>query len=481
VAAIVAVAMSEILLMALTGFGSIPGIIVALVLPLMIGAVVFPDKKRFLLRLIILTVPILIVSPPPRRLGLTLGDVFIFALATYVVLEKLVSEDRNWHWRGTILTWPLLAVLLVALLSALVSRDIPLAISDILENVRYVLFYVICVNAISDKEELKRACRLLLIGFVPSALLSLAQFYLGFGLDIFGDAALPNTAFEASGVDVIRVFGPFQESLTFAQYLVVPLALVAGLASYPRRPAAAVLLLGLFAMGSLALVLTLSRGTWVAFSIALLLVVWLRLPKRLVPYLIAWAVIIAIATISYWYVVQSLIPASVMARIGDLGRDYLIGRGYTWSAAARIVADHPFLGIGLRNLYHVLPEYAPAVLGDEPVWAGTVGSPLSGLTGYTFHMHVDSFYVTVLTEIGMLGTIPVVIVFFRAIARAFANYRQAPADLKPYALGILGALVAMTASMMTTYAYADIRLAVLLWLLFAMTVALQRLVDPDAA
>jgi O-antigen ligase len=95
--------------------------------------------------------------------------------------------------------------------------------------------------------------------------------------------------------------------------------------------------------------------------------------------------------------------------------------------------------------------------------------------------HVDSFYMTLLPELGIAGMIPLAIIVFRAIAQGFANYRVAAADLKPYALGIFGALLALLISMMTTYAYSDVRFALLLWQLLAMTVVLQRLVGPGAA
>ena len=479
-AAAVAVVMSEALLLALTRFGSGPGIITAVALPVLLAALVIPEKKRILLWLTVLALPILLFSPPPRRLGLTLGDILIAGLAVLTVLEKLLAEERSWHWEKTVFTWPLLGLLLATLLSALLSDDSQLAFSGITENLRYVLFYLLFVSLVRTKADVKLVCLLLVIGYIPSVLLGLAQFFLGVGVEVFGDIQ-PNTTFTEAGLAVVRVFGPFLDSLAFAQYMIVPLSLLAALLLYSRGVATIAVLAGLLGLGCIALVGTLGRGSWVALFLVVLLFVSLRAPKPLLAYLAVWLAIAALVVVGYWSVFQSVVPTTVAARLSDLGEDYYIGRGYLWAAALRIFVDHPLFGVGLRNLYHALPLYAPDNL-SAPVWAANIGetSPVAGLTGYTYYIHVDSVYMTLLPEIGILGMIPLALLLFRAIAQAAVNFRRAPPDLKPYSLGIFGAVFALIFSMATTYAYTDIRIAVLFWLLLAMTVVLQRLAAPNA-
>jgi O-antigen ligase len=481
IALLAALLMSEALLMALTRFGPIQGAIAALVLPLPVAAIAVPDKARKLLWLTILAVPILIFNVPPRRLGLTVGDVLIGASALVVAVEKALATDRSWKWQGTIFTGPLFALLLAALISVLASADSQLAISDIFENVRYLLFYLVFMSLVRSVDDFKWACHLLLAGCVPSVLLGLAQYFLGVGLEI-SDGALPNTSFVAEGVDVVRIYGTFRESLAFAQYLLVPLCLAIGLLSYSRRVITSIMLVGFVGLGIIALALSLSRGASADFVIVLILFFWLRVPKGVLSYIAVWPAVTVVAVIGYWDVLQSLVPESVAARLAGLGDDYYVGRGYVWQAALAITADHPIFGIGPRNLYHVLPNYAPTILAD-PVWRDSmeVTSPLAGFTGYTSRFHVDNFYLTLLPEIGVVGMIPLALLVFRAIAQACRNYRGAPADLKPYALGVMGALVALLLNMATTYGYSDIRLALLIWLLLAMTVVLQRLVEVHAA
>lgn len=472
-AALVAGATGFLLLLAIGFFGVAKGAVTAFALPMLIASFTITDKARKLFYLIIFLLPLAAADLPPRRYGISICDVSIFLLALIVFLDESLGESKALRWEKTIFTVPMICLLAASLLSAILSQDMTIAMVEIISNIKYVIFYILFMHFVRTREDLNLVVILILLGFVPSALLGLAQHFLHIGLELNPDA-LQNTHFKTEGINDVRIFGPFSESITFAQYLVVPTGLLAGLVLYPRRFVLTVLWAMGFGLGALAILLTLSRGGWTAFAIAMITVLWIWVPKKAVPYLLFWPLALAVPIVGYWGLVSMYIPAGVAARMAFAGHDFDNGRGILWVAAIRIFRDHPWVGVGLRNLLHVLPLYDPLQLWDV-FYKHTLGLSAEGASEVG-HVHVDNFYLTLLAEVGIVGMIPFAVVLLRALHRGYRNFLDAPGDLKPYALGVFGAMVGTFACMTTVHGYSDPRIALLLWMLLAMTVVLQRLV-----
>lgn len=462
-----------LLVLSLGMFGTLPGIATALALPVLLAGAVLRDKHRKLLFLLLLLLPVAAINLPPRRLGLSLADLLIAGLATVVALRIMLGEDATWRLERTVFTAPFLLLVAAALVSTIFGIDTKPPTYELAVHLEYAAYYVIFVNVVRSASEIRLVCHLLIVGSVPTVLLGLAQFFFGIGLDFNPDLLTDNTSLEATGISVVRSFSTFSESLVFAQYLLVPLALIAALAVYAEDARRLLLHALLFTLGVIALVLTLSRGAWGALLVALALLAWLRMPKGLLFFLGLTFSALAVAVVAYWQLVQELVPASVAFRFDAFEADFFIGRGYLWTAIPDIVASHPLFGVGLRNLYSVVPDHAPSML-YAAAYTNTIGLPPAeaALVG---HMHVDNFYLTILAELGICGLLPVLALAFIALRQALRNFHAAPPGLAPYALGVLCGLAGLLLNMATTYAYSDVRLALLLWTLLGLTVALQRI------
>jgi len=470
--------MSFVVLVSLIGFGPGAGVETTLALPCLLASLAVPDKQRKLLFLIVGALPFLAIDLPPRRLGITLADLLVGILILLFLSRRLLAPSEGWPGRKTIFTVPLVTLLLVALVSAFFSGYPRPPLAEIAGNLEYVMFYVIILDMVTTVEDAKRLCHLLVIGFIPAVLLAFAQAFAGVALDVKG-LNPDSTVLKTGVVEAVRAYGPFTDPLLFGQYLLIPLSLVAALASYARDFLKRAFLVGLFALGTVGLIASLSRGAWLAFLVAAALFAFLRISKGVTIYAVTMLAIAAVGLASYWSSVSSALPPAVVARVADARADLAFdGRGYSWPAALDIVRDRPLFGAGLRNLFIVLPEYAPGLLYARS-HLETIGEPPAEVA-LSLHEHVDSFYLTLVAEIGICGILPVLAIGFLAMRQGLRNYRDGPEELKPYALGILCAFVAMQISFIFTYNYSDGRVALLLWTLLAMTIVLQRLAGSGA-
>ena len=158
--------------------------------------------------------------------------------------------------------------------------------------------------------------------------------------------------FEAAGFE--RVTGSFAHSNPFAAFLVIAILMaLAALAVLPDRRR--VMALAVIVLGSPALLLTYTRGAWLALFIGALLV---GLVLRRVS-IIAGLLAVGLAT--------ALLIPSVGDRISTVtdvsgeetyapGQDSLAWRVDYWQRALDLSEDSPVVGIGLKQVADSLPE-----------------------------------------------------------------------------------------------------------------------------
>ncbi|MBP9143255.1 MAG: O-antigen ligase family protein [Thermoanaerobaculia bacterium] len=183
-------------------------------------------------------------------------DVLVFAL----LVSVLAGAARHPLRLLPALALPILAWLALALLSA-VTAEVPLyAAFGLLKLARYTIAFWVIANAVRDEGDL----RWLLWTFVACA-----------GWESF-DAV--KDYFKGT----YRVRGSFDHPNTLGMYLnmLVPFVLAALLNLRTRWTA---LLFGVFGLAAGAIVLTLSRGSWVSLGLAIALVLPISLVLRLRP------------------------------------------------------------------------------------------------------------------------------------------------------------------------------------------------------
>ncbi|WP_019120252.1 O-antigen ligase family protein [Brevibacillus massiliensis] len=191
-----------------------------------------------------------------------------------------------------------------------------------------------------------------------------------------------------------RIYAVFGNPNVFAEYLVLVLPLCFALIYYVKAFKHKILLCGLFAVTALALVLTYSRGAWVAFAFAMLLLL-LKTDRKLILY----GLILVLVAAAF-----NLIPQVIMDRLAtivnpteDTSGDY---RFKMWTAAFAIIRDYWLTGIGSdpSTLFRVYADYE-----------------IPGVN--IFHLH--NIWIQAFVNGGILGIAALLYLFYRLLKESY--------------------------------------------------------------
>ena len=200
--------------------------------------------------------------------------------------------------------------------------------------------------------------------------------------------------------------------------------------------------LGSVAVIGLALVLTLTRSAWIGIIVATLTLAFLR-DRRL----LLLAPILALVAVM-------VLPRGVEQRLGSFLTPDTSGmdRLYMLESGVQMVANHPWLGVGLNMVAEVYPIYR---LPEAPLRKNP---------------HLHNNIAQIAAERGLpclLAWLSLITIAFVASARAFENARDDP-RARSLAAGAMGVMIASFLAGQFEYNFGDSEFQMLF--LFAMTV-----------
>jgi O-antigen ligase len=148
------------------------------------------------------------------------------------------------------------------------------------------------------------------------------------------------------------------------------------------------------------IILTQSRGGFVGLT-ATCLYCWFRSKRKILTAFILgilalFAVVMAPPT--YWGEVRSITEEGVSKGTGA-------ERFYTWGIGWHMFLDHPIMGVGQGNFPYVFKKYEFEVTGSDEPFRGR------SVAGRAAH----SIYVTLLSELGIIGTILFLLISYTSI------------------------------------------------------------------
>ena len=168
---------------------------------------------------------------------------------------------------------------------------------------------------------------------------------------------------------MVRVFGTFRHPNTLASYLVLALPLMAAISILPHRVGAKLtiwIVRGCTALGAVALVLTQSRGGWLAFGMAMVFLVAMA-PRSLQRLVVASGLTVLLLAVAAGLATD--VPgASRFAAIAgfESGRVQVtpetwgqLERLAHWGAAVSMMEEKPLFGVGAAEFNDNYREHTP--------------------------------------------------------------------------------------------------------------------------
>ena len=335
---------------------------------------------------------------------------------------------------------PLLLPLLIFLGAILLSLTVPLSLQyslkEILKWLEVLGVYLFVINVIG-KREARVIVLLILLAGISQAVLGIYQFFGRIGPEGF-------LLFD----HFMRAYGTFKQPNPYGGYLglILPLAYSLLIASFKTQdagykiqayilhPATCILFYGAACtVIAVALIMTWSRGAWLGFIAAFVVMNAVRSRRA--------AALFALALILLSFVIVmgglQLLPEAIIQRFLDFlpflgGVDIsrvevtpanfaVMERLAHWQAGWDMFSEHPWLGVGIGNYEPVYPAYA------LPYWDEPLG-------------HAHNYYLNIAAEAGLVGLSAYLILWAAVFWQAWRAVRRTSGYWQGVAVGILGIL-----------------------------------------
>src|SRR5438132_7666456 len=374
-----------------------------------------------------------------RGLTLRFDDILLVVIG-FVWLARMAIHKGGAPFLRTPLNGPIMfyiaAAGLATLIGVLGGRVTPLTgFFFLLLYYEYVFLYFMVVSAVTTKEEAR--------GLVFASLVTC------FLVSLFAIAQIPGGE---------RASAPFEgetgEPNTLGGYLVFMLAIVVGLLLTSGAVANRLPLLLLLVAGSIGLMATLSRASFLAAGVLILIVIGVMAPRK--PILMTM-VLLGILSAPLWapHAVKERISYTFtqageggQTRLGALTIDTSTSDGLRW----------------WHQSFELWQRY--------PIWG-------TGITGGPF---MDAMYPRVLTERGLLGLVGFLVLIGSIVRMGLASYRHATDQFsRGLALGFLLGLASLLVHAIGSNAFVIVRIMEPFWLFAALVVRSLLIVQTSQA
>jgi O-antigen ligase len=295
--------------------------------------------------------------------------------------------------------------------SALFAVDRGLAIDALQKTASLLALFLLTVALVDTRRKLEILIAILVVTSLLSALILIADTVLGVKLVAQSEAA--TTARTSEGFS--RSSGASDYNPTTAASMLL-VGVVVALTHALESPRHRLLLLGVTAIGGIAVVFSFARSSALAFAFILVALAFRHRRERAFPFAVSVAVLAGLMALPF-------VPVEYWDRIGSIfggGSDWTLGRRLSYNIMGLdLLATHPFFGIGPGNF--------PAHFTDQDFRY----MPGRTLIGRELH----NMYLSVLVQGGLVGGLAFGGMIVCAFGRVLAVVR-APASERMRVYGI---------------------------------------------
>jgi O-antigen ligase len=289
-----------------------------------------------------------------------------------------------------------------------------------------LLLFVYIASWVRTREDVLFVLRFLFLGLILESLLMM---YLGAsGQESFKFAGMKarindqDPYSSPSALGLARVGGTVGSPNGCAGYITMLLAPALSVLFSKYRQSLKLLAVLAFFMGGFALVLTFSRGGWLASFISVTLLLGFAARKIRIP---RWILFSAVAAI---LIAGIAFKGAISDRLTNSDRGAAESRIPLMHTALEMIADNPILGVGVNNYPVRMQEYAT----PDVKWL------------YAVH----NKYLLDWAEMGIGGLVALVWFLIVVVRRGFQSWKAADPYLSPIAVGLTAAMIGTMLHMM---------------------------------
>lgn len=341
--------------------------------------------------------------------------------------------------------WPIVFAV-VSMASAFWSQNADDSFRFLFFFITCILFVAACVSSVDSEKKLY----VLTLGCAAGLIIcSVYGFYQNFVIGIPASGSFTDLSLNATMPG--RVYSFFDNPNTFANVLVFFAPLMLTLTIYaPKKWTKAVFAFA-FIVAVGALLMTYSRGAWLAFAVSIAIVVMLLRP-RLIPFFVVLVIVMI-----------PLLPESIFNRLITIfvgGDSSINSRAYIYTAMYELIKDHPLTGVGLgAAAVKKIADYGGYYQAHFPF------------------IHAHSIYMEIWAESGIMAIVSFILTIFFALKKGVTTTLRSGKNglLKGVGAGCVGGIAGAMVFGITDYAWYYPRVMVFFWLLMAMVYTAAKL------
>lgn len=389
--------------------------------------------------------------------GMTIRPSQIIFFITFIAWIIYNLKNRKFPLVKNPLFWPIILFIGVNVAGLAFAPNLERSVSTLLFTIFTMAIALVIPNLINNKDRVEKVITFLLLGYFLVTIFGIFQF--------MGDiAGLPTSITGLRGLytkDILgfpRVQSTALEPLYFANYLLLPLGILLALFLSKRSGLKTATTVGLLALGGINLILTVSRGGYIA-AIAMLAVITLFLAQRVFKpknILILLVILVIIGSLAFRFFNLEDSYQKFKDHTFDIfsGASYF-ERVYTYEQALNMWRQHPLVGWGSGSFGPYLAAHPYVIPGD----------------GYAI---VNNEPLELLAETGILGTLLITIMALIIIIRSLKAIQLAKDD--PYLKYVLIGSLAAFIGILIQYQTFSILYITHIWFTIGFIIAIQNII-----
>ena len=322
----------------------------------------------------------------------SIWDELLFIAMFGVWFYKYLRYRKEEGVKQTPLDLPIILFLIAMVMVLIInSPDYRIALEGFRAVIQYILWYFVIIQLLRDKKGAKNLCLIFVLVVALMAMHGVYQYIIG--------VEVPTGWVDSKEVGVrTRVFSILTSPNIFGSLITLALPLTISFAniSKNKKVKAMFYIFVLMMLGSLAF--TFSRGAWIGFGFAILIYVFLKDKRFLIPVVVLGVLSVLLVPEISNRIAYMLSPEYIESSLKG-------GRLVRWITGIKILEGTPVFGVGLGHF------------GGAVAINNNLSYLVDGKMIKTFYM--DNYYLKTAVETGLFGLFAFLMLMYQVIINGF--------------------------------------------------------------